>query len=209
MLLQQRGHVVLHGSSVEREGDLVCLAGASGAGKSTLALALRSKGYLPWSDGMTAVYFDGPVLRAVPGPPTAKLLPDAACALGFKLEALREVSPNHVKVYAPVQRGRAEGSRPRLRRIFLVDSLTPPQVSELGGAAQLVGVLKNFFLADCVDSLSFDSIFEQCRRVVSSVPVSALFRGRTLEDLPRAVDALNDACGWTTAVDGALRDAGN
>src|SRR4051812_38985673 len=81
LLLEQRGHAVLHGSCVDVDGQAIALLGPSGSGKSTTAATLRDRGHRLLSDGMTVVDLPGSEPRALPGPPHFKLWPDAIQSL--------------------------------------------------------------------------------------------------------------------------------
>lgn len=54
-LLRQRGHLVLHGSAVARDGRAVGFIGHSGWGKSTLAASLVSRGWHLLTDDLLVV----------------------------------------------------------------------------------------------------------------------------------------------------------
>jgi hypothetical protein len=55
VLLQQRGHVVLHASAVRVGDRAVLFCGPSGAGKSTIAAALGERGYAMLTDDLCVV----------------------------------------------------------------------------------------------------------------------------------------------------------
>jgi hypothetical protein len=72
LLMQQRGHCVLHASAVEMDGKVILLSGPSGAGKSTLAAGLiKAGGRLVADDQVNltvaghdlSVYPDGRAMR--------------------------------------------------------------------------------------------------------------------------------------------------
>lgn len=87
-LLIQRGILVLHGSSMEKDGQAIVCLGHSGAGKSTLAYALLQQGWRLLADDLVAVNPDGLVL---PGIPRIKLWHDAAKAFGLDPAALSPI----------------------------------------------------------------------------------------------------------------------
>ncbi|NTU85424.1 MAG: hypothetical protein HGA45_39735, partial [Chloroflexales bacterium] len=75
ILLQQRGHMVLHGSVVEFGGGAVAFLGDSGAGKSSLAAALGALGRQVVADDLTVVKLEHGEPYALSGPPQLRLLP--------------------------------------------------------------------------------------------------------------------------------------
>ncbi|WP_351019449.1 hypothetical protein [Shewanella sp. AC91-MNA-CIBAN-0169] len=62
ILLQQRGHLVLHGTVLKKNEQAIAICGVSGAGKSTLALALIQQGWSLVSDDVCAFDKNGNLL---------------------------------------------------------------------------------------------------------------------------------------------------
>jgi len=58
LVMQLRGHEVLHASAVSTPGGLVVLCGVSGAGKSTFASALSARGHRVWADDAVVLKID-------------------------------------------------------------------------------------------------------------------------------------------------------
>lgn len=81
IVLHERGFLVLHATTVTRDGEAVAFLGEPGAGKSSLGAAFLSQGWELVSDDVTAVDDEGLVR---PGYPRMKLSRDAAEAFGFK-----------------------------------------------------------------------------------------------------------------------------
>src|SRR5436853_233172 len=79
--LPQRGHFVLHASSVAIDGKAAAFAGPSGRGKSTLVAALASAGHPLIADDMSVIDTSGAAPVVQPGFPRVKLWPDSASAL--------------------------------------------------------------------------------------------------------------------------------
>ena len=74
----QRGALVLHGTALERDGEVILLLGHPAAGKSTLAWCLLQEGWRLLSSELVAIGSDGVVQ---PGMHQLKLWHDAAMAL--------------------------------------------------------------------------------------------------------------------------------
>ncbi len=73
IILQQRGHLVLHGTVLKKNEQAIAICGMSGAGKSTLALALIQQGWNLLSDDVCAFDEKGNVLTGGTG---IKVWPD-------------------------------------------------------------------------------------------------------------------------------------
>ncbi len=87
-LVIQRGGLVLHGTTVVRDGHAVLLLGSPASGKSTLAWCLLQKGWQLLSSELTAVDAQGLVS---PGIQQLKLWHDSAVALGVDWQQLPPV----------------------------------------------------------------------------------------------------------------------
>ena len=136
-LLIQRGMLVLHGNSLERDGQAIVCMGHSGAGKSTLAYALMQQGWRLLADDLVAITPDGQVL---PGIPRIKLWHDAAEAFGLDPEALppirqgmqkylllgeaieRAVQPCPLKALYLIRQQRQDSKDPDDSRITLISN---------------------------------------------------------------------------------------
>jgi len=130
-LLLQRGNLVLHASSVSRDGSAVALCGHSGIGKSTLAAALCQAGCDFVSDDVSVIE---------PGPDSVALWPDGRCLklfeesvarLGLAAHRGQEVGSGTTKHYVELRSRESTGPLP-LRAIYVLRNL------EGQGASQIV-----------------------------------------------------------------------
>lgn len=93
-----RGELMLHAAGVVGpQGSALLFLGRTGTGKSSLATALAARG-LPLldDDGIRVATIDG-ALRAMPGTPAVRLLPDAAAALIGTVPPGRPISDDSPK----------------------------------------------------------------------------------------------------------------
>ncbi|MFL9839910.1 hypothetical protein ABS767_02940 [Sphingomonas sp. ST-64] len=87
-LLQQRGLLTLHASSIRTPHGAVAFAGRSGAGKSTLAVEMRRRGYPLIADDVTAICFERPAEpMAIPAYPGFRLWQDTMNHLEISQDA--------------------------------------------------------------------------------------------------------------------------
>lgn len=134
VILTQRGHFVLHASTVSIGGQAAAFVGPSGRGKSTLAAAMARAGHPLIADDMTLIETSGPIPSVRPGFPRVKLWPDSAAALDHDLDRLALIHPERTK--RSVQLPEAFHSEPvPLVRCYLLEDgdedsiIVPPSAS--------------------------------------------------------------------------------
>ena len=88
-LLIQRGILLFHGNSLEKNGKAIICLGDSGVGKSTIAYQLMKDGWNLISDDLVALDLDNNVL---PGIPRIKLWEDAISHFGLDTMQLNRVA---------------------------------------------------------------------------------------------------------------------
>ncbi len=88
ILLQQRGQLVLHASSVAIQGQAIAFLGNSGWGKSTLVAMLHAQGHTFITDDVLPIQLDATPPLVSPSYPEVRLLPETLTRLGttFQLE---------------------------------------------------------------------------------------------------------------------------
>jgi hypothetical protein len=189
LLLEQRGYTVLHGSCIDMDGQAVALLGPSGAGKSTIAATLRDRGHALISDGMTVIDVSGEAPLALPGPRHLKLWPDAIQSLSARSADTRPVVRQEQKRWYEATGNMASVPLP-LSRVFLLEPGAEVGAQRLSPAAGLMGLVKNYFLADFADAKAQEFILGRCARLAESVSVSTLQRGQALGDLSAVIGEL-------------------
>lgn len=128
-LLDQREHIVLHGSCIEVNGQAIIFLGASGTGKSTLAAAFHRKGYKILTDEICAVKISEtgtPI--AIPSFPKLKIWKDAAEKLGEDINTLLPVRRKLHKYMLDIKEQFSKASFP-ISTIYLLKPENSKEIS--------------------------------------------------------------------------------
>ena len=130
-LLQQRGFLTLHASSIQTELGAVLFMGRSGSGKSTLLNALLQQGFKMMCDDVTAVNLntqDQPMTTS--GFPRSRLWSDSATKLAHQPEKLERVTADIEKYNIPVTDQFYNGECP-IKHIFVLSSHNQEQILQV------------------------------------------------------------------------------
>lgn len=120
-LLQQRGFLTLHASTIKTELGAVLFIGKSGAGKSTLLNALLQHGYSMMCDDVTPVKLSNKRLTTIAGFPRSRLWADSAAKLAHDTQTLERVGSDIEKYAIPVKNQFYNGEAP-IQHIFILSS---------------------------------------------------------------------------------------
>lgn len=122
VILRQRGHLVLHGSVVQRDGDAVGFVGSSTWGKSTLAAAMVARGWRLVADDVLVIAGLGAGGEApptvLPVAPAMRLAAASAAMIGVKTGAPAHSQTSKLQV---LQSERFDRSEAPLRAVFYLD----------------------------------------------------------------------------------------
>ncbi len=91
VVLTQRNKLVLHGTTMEKDGRALVICGASGSGKSSLSAALLRSGYSLVADDLCHINSH---LRVELGFDDLKIWQQTATALAINLPQLKPIRPN-------------------------------------------------------------------------------------------------------------------
>lgn len=195
-LLLQRGLLPLHANAVDIEGKAVAFMGRSGEGKSTLAAVFHDLGHRILADDVCVVRFsDSGRVVAYPGLPRLRLWKEAMVATG------RDAS-NYDRSYAgreqiekfdvPIGREPADAER-ELGAIYLLASGERFRIERLVGTAALKAITENTYRGGFVGRIGQSRAhWEECLKVVRSVPVFLLTRTRVMDHLQSEALAMLD-----------------
>ncbi|MBW4431545.1 MAG: hypothetical protein KME28_07400 [Pelatocladus maniniholoensis HA4357-MV3] len=192
VLLQQRGLLVLHASSVAINNKVVAFMGASGWGKSTLAKAFHAQGYDIVTDDVMAIQTDAGSPIVFPAFPQVKLLPDAAASLGYSRESLPALFPNASKLSYKFTKGFQSTPLP-LQRIYVLDKGTGHEIISLSPQEAFAELLRHTRATSLLTNQDFaKSHFDKCTTLVREVSFCRFLRKPSLIDLPQLVNLVED-----------------
>jgi hypothetical protein len=184
-LLQQRGWLTLHASSVAIGGRAVAFLASSGWGKSTLAAALHAQGHALIADDVTAVQVDGEEPIVYPGFPQFKLWPDAVAALGDAAERLPRLYAGVEKRRHRVAAGFAHNPLP-LHRVYVLADGSAPAIEPLSPRQAFLELMRHSYSARVLAgaTMTMAEHFARCSRLAGQVAISRLRRPQDLSLLP-------------------------
>jgi hypothetical protein len=172
VLCHQNGLLPLHGSAVERAGDVTAFLGDSGAGKSTLAACLQRRGHLVVSDDICLLQSGPDAMRVIPVAGWLKLWNKSLQHLGeTPVEQDRVFSTDDkFRVFLPTSTADTARQRPRLARVVFLARDSDPQAKPSLHPLQLLEAIAGLMEMTYVGYVPAhagqqSSIFRQCANV--------------------------------------------
>jgi len=182
-LLQQRGLLVIHGSSVIINGKGVIFTGISGVGKSTLAAAFYKKGYKILTDDVCAIKFeDNNVPYIVPGFPSLKLWKDSADKLGRNTKGLETVKKDIEKYRTGIEDFH-EKEPVELSEMYILNTheFENIKINQIKDMAKLEAVLRNTYRYKYLNGQGMKPLhFKQCAFVAGKIKIYNVHRPKNL-----------------------------
>ena len=177
LVLQLRGHEVLHASAVTSARGLVILCGASGTGKSTTAHGLSRRGYRVWADDAVVLDIEDGEARAIQVPFRLRLHADAATFFGGNAEdRVTATMPSRSPLLALVILDRQDGSA------------APVRVRRLRPTDAFVGLLPHAYSFGLSDPARKAVMLDRYLRLASSVPTFDVRYRPGLGDIAEVLD---------------------
>jgi len=184
LLLRLRGIVCLHASAVSIDNRAVAFVGSEGAGKSTTAAAFARLGYPVLCDDIVALVDCGYEFQMLPAYPRVNLWPDSVKLLYGSPDALPQIMPNWDK--RCLKLGEAEGTKFEERPLPLgaiyvlgkADAASAEDVEMISQKTALIMLVENTYATNFLDAQQRAKEFEVLGRVVATVPVRKINRGK-------------------------------
>lgn len=192
VLLQQRGLLVLHASSVAINNQAVAFMGHSGWGKSTLAKSFHAQGNSILTDDVMAIQTDGASQLVLPAFPQVKMLPDTAESFGYSNGSLPLLFPNASKVSYKFNQGFQTEPLP-LQRIYVLDKGTHHEIVKLSPQEAFAELVRHTRAPSILNRDNFaKSHLRHCTNLIKSVSICRFVRKPSLADLPMLVQLVKD-----------------
>ena len=189
ILLHQRGFLVMHGSAVAINNDVVAFTAGSGWGKSTMAATLYARGHQLMADDLMAVDVSNMASPMVySGFPQMKLWPQsAAFSLGDDPETLPRLIAGYEKRARKITARFSQKPLP-LRQIYVISAGSVPEIKPLQPQEAMLQVMSHSYIAiaakPLIQGVGGSSHFRQCTSLINSVRMYSLKRPSSLELLP-------------------------
>ena len=180
LVLQLRGHEVLHASAVSTPRGLVVLCGVSGTGKSTFAYGLSRRGFPLWADDAVVLDVAAADTGALQVPFRLRLHADAATFFGGDAEKQSTAATTP--------------SRSSFHSLLILqpqaESLPLVRISRLAPTAAFVGLLPHAYYFRLSDPARKASMLDRYLRIASSVPTFELRYRPGLGDISTVLDEI-------------------
>jgi hypothetical protein len=184
LLLRLRGSVCLHASAVSIKDRAVVFVGCEGAGKSTTAALFARRGYPVLSDDIVALVECGQEFQMLPAYPRVNLWPDSVKLLYGSPDALPQIMPYWDK--RCLKLGQAEGTKFEERTLPLgaiyilgeAAGASGEDVEIISQKTALIMLVENTYATNFLDAQQRAKEFEVLSRMVATVPVRKINRGR-------------------------------
>ena len=192
VLLQQRGLLVLHASSVAINNQAVAFMGHSGWGKSTLAKSFHAQGNNILTDDVMAVKSDGNSQLVLPAFPQVKMLPDTAESFGYSEGSLPALYENARKVAYKFKEGFQTEPLP-LKRIYVLGKGTDHEIIKLSPQEAFAELVRHTRATSILSHDNFAvSHLHHCANLIKNVSICRFIRKPSLEDLPLLVELIKE-----------------
>lgn len=204
LLSMKPGHIVLHASAVQVDGEVMAILGHSGQGKSTLAGWFASRGFSILTDDCLLLRRDESKQQwlAYPSYQSVRLWPDSVNALGIDEASLREFAHYSSKKRTGKETNFrfAPGGAP-LRACFVLDAgdegaaehSGPPEIQPIPVGQIFVALMLAVFRLDAEDEEINRREFEILTNLADTVKFWSLRYERRYDWLPEVEKIMIDA----------------
>jgi hypothetical protein len=176
------GRLRFHAGAVERDGEVVMIAGDSGRGKSTLTAALVQRGFAYLTDELAAI--DPETLAVLPYPKAVDLDVGSHDLLGLDLESGEDVTWAHKRAVTPGRLGSVSPGGRLVLVVLLNDEIATnarsdaPPAPGANAVVELIGLTFG-------PSFEDDTTLDMLARIATTVPMLRLPRGTLPEACAR------------------------
>lgn len=193
VMLHQRGHLVLHASAVEMDGEAVVIMGEKGMGKSTTAAALSQRGHPLLADDIVAIDLDegDGCPRVRPGFRHVKLREDAADAVQLRNSIPLEPELDLPKYSWPVSAANAERAPVRIRHVYILQAGDVTECAPLSSAETFAELVTHSYALRFIGRTGYTPPYLAALGcLVPHVRAARLTRRASLDHLSELIDVI-------------------
>ena len=187
-LLIQRGILLFHGNSLEKNGRAIICLGDSGVGKSTIAYQLMKDGWNLISDDLVALDLDNNVL---PGIPRIKLWEDAISHFGLDTIQLNRVAKGFNKFVITKKRINCCNQKVKLEKVLILNRYEENFIKSKKIKSQkecLESLIKNYYRPLFIRFLNYEKeYFLHINRILKCTPIYNLYLPNNLKILSNSL----------------------
>ena len=167
--------------------------GNGGWGKSTTARALHERGHHFVADDVVAIFSDAAGKpRAYPGVFQFKLWPEAAAVTGDDPENLPRLRPEYEKRVRRVTPSLSLNESLPLRRIYVLGEGNQHQIVPIVGKEAIFELIAHTYTHNLLEGAGLSTHFQQCIRLLKTVPICRLERKPSLAALPEIAELIEE-----------------
>ena len=195
IVLQALGKQALHAAAAVGPTGAIAICGNSGSGKSTLGFALGQAGCRQLADDALVLQLEQDRVNVCPLPFAPRLRPASQRYFGYSDQITAAASD-----FRPADLV--------LSAVFLLqrdDHSQRPHLQLLPQAEAFPALLAHAHCYDAQDPAHTRRLVESYLAIVSLVPVFALQYRPDLQQLPRLIEMIQDAAGWSNARSSTFR----
>lgn len=193
LALSRQGKLVLHGSSVDVDGQGVAFLGVSGRGKSTLATSLATAGRRFLSDDGMHLEWANSQYQIIPSHPSVRLWDDSLNALDVASTPMAPAIDFSTKARLLAGGDLAYSGEPLpLRRVYFLGpgDASSATIRAMKPAAALIALTRQCFIIDVDQQDALARHFEDLCRLANLPIHFELDYPRRYEDLPSVREAI-------------------
>jgi hypothetical protein len=192
VLLQQRGLLVLHASSVAIDHQAIAFMGGAGWGKSTLAAAFHAKGFSVLTDDVMPIRIDQGRCTVIPAFPQFKLWHQTAEVLGHDPSHFPAIHPRSPKLSYTFVDGFQQNPL-ALKRIYVLAKGENHQIIPLPAQEAFVELVRHSRAVNVMTrSNAIATHTQRCFELVKQVSFCRFIRKPSLAELSNLVKLVED-----------------
>lgn len=190
VILFQRGYLVLHGSSLNINGNAVCFIGPPKIGKSTVAMLTHQQGHAVISDDILALKITENGAIIYPGFPYLRISEDLSKFLNLSPHNY-PINQKTVKNLYLAHKSFSHEPLP-LKRIYVIKKNGNPKIGSIGPQDALMELIKNSYCILGLNNSEKAVNLMQCRTLLEHTIVKQLTVKHSLETIPPITELLEE-----------------